>query len=147
MTHISNSPFRRGGPMATKRRAQPRKEAKQERAQATVEAILRATAHILVRDGYDRASTNRIAERAGVSIGSLYQYFPNKESLVAALLDRHMGEMRAVLTEISASIGEKPIPEAVRDFVHAMIRAHAVDPVLHRVLLEQTPRMGGLEKA
>ena len=52
----------------------------------TVEAILDATARVLVREGYARTSTNRVAAVAGVSIGSLYQYFPNKESLVAALV-------------------------------------------------------------
>lgn len=66
-------------------RTRPRKLPKQERSRVTVEAILDATALVLVREGYDRASTKRVAGVAGVSIGSLYQYFPNKESLVAAL--------------------------------------------------------------
>ena len=73
--------------MSAKPSAGPRKQPKQERSQATVEAILTATAHILTEDGYDRLTTNRVAERAGVSIGSLYQYFPHKDALIFALAD------------------------------------------------------------
>jgi len=111
-----------------------------------VDAILRATAHILVRDGYDGASTNRVAERAGVSIGSIYQYFPNKEALFLALVERHVEEMRAVLVATFVEVGQRPFPEGVRAFVEAMIRAHAVDPDLHRVLIEQLPRGGALAR-
>ncbi len=70
-----------------------RKLPKQERSRITVEAILEATTHILVEEGYDKANTNRIAERAGISLGSLYQYFPNKEALMTALMDQHATEM------------------------------------------------------
>lgn len=123
------------------------RKARQDRALGTVDTILRATAHVLVRDGYDKASTNRIAERAGVSIGSIYQYFPNKEALFGALVERHLEEMRGVLVSTFADVLSKPFPEAVRAFVLAMIRAHAVDPALHRVLIEQLPRVGSLALA
>ena len=63
-----------------------RKTASQERSRATVDAILEATARILIKEGFDKASTNRVAEVAGVSVGSLYQYFPSKDALVAALM-------------------------------------------------------------
>ena len=63
----------------------------------TVNALLEATARILIREGFDKASTNRIAEVAGVSVGSLYQYFPGKEALVAALIDRHNQEVMQVV--------------------------------------------------
>ncbi len=65
----------------------------QERSRATVDALVEATARILVREGFEKASTNRIAEVAGVSVGSLYQYFPSKEALVAAVIDRHNREI------------------------------------------------------
>ena len=84
----------------------PRRRPRQARAQATVEAIVKATARVLVEEGYDRASTNRIAQAAGVSIGSLYQYFPSKEALVAALVDNHLERMREVLDRALA--GEPP---------------------------------------
>src|SRR5262249_7474993 len=75
--------------LARKKRTDLRKLPVQERSRVTVEALLEATARILVKEGFDAASTNRIAAVAGVSVGSLYQYFPSKESLVAALIDRH----------------------------------------------------------
>src|SRR5262249_56104472 len=67
----------------------PRKCASQARSRATVDALVEATARILIREGFDRASTNRIAEVAGVSIGALYQDFPSKEALVAPLIHHH----------------------------------------------------------
>src|SRR5437588_11915439 len=95
----------------------PRKNASQERSRATVDALVEATARILVREGFEKTSTNRIAEIAGVSIGSLYQYFPGKEALVAAVIDRHnqevMGIVRSTLTEIM----DMPIEKAMRRLV------------------------------
>jgi AcrR family transcriptional regulator len=119
----------------------PRKLPKQERARATVEAILTATAHILVRDGFDAACTNRIAAKAGVSIGSLYQYFPTKEALVAALLERHVNDMLAVATTGLAGLDSKSsLRRQTRTMVRTMFAAHAVDPALHRVFMEEMPR-------
>ena len=79
--------------MARRPLTKPRKAASQERSRATVDALVEATARILVREGFDKASTNRIAEVAGVSVGSLYQYFPGKEALVAAVIERHQQEI------------------------------------------------------
>jgi len=127
-------------------RTNPRKQPKQRRARDTVEAILTATTRILVRDGFERASTNRIAEEAGVSVGSLYQYFPNKEALVAALMERHVHEMYAVLEGELARLSSLPLRPAVRELVGLMIRAHAIQPKLHRVFAEQVPRVGRLQR-
>ncbi len=68
----------------------PRKTPQQSRSQATVDAILDAAAHLFCESGFDTATTNAIAERAGVSIGSCYQYFPNKLALLEALRERHI---------------------------------------------------------
>src|SRR5262245_45140993 len=122
--------------MPLRARTVPRKKPKQNRSQATVEAILTATARILVRDGFDRASTNRIAMEAGVSIGSLYQYFPSKEALVAALAERHCDEMKEIIMGAMQRIWSLPVAEAVREMVTVMVRTHAVDPKLHRILIE-----------
>src|SRR5690349_12023978 len=85
---------------AARRRRSPKLEARklpeQARSRETVDAILAATAKLCVRDGVEKTSTNRIAETAGVSIGSLYQYFSSKEAVLAALLDRHEARMLRV---------------------------------------------------
>jgi AcrR family transcriptional regulator len=122
-----------------KSRHLPRKLPKQARAQETVEAILTATAHILVRHGFEAASTNRIAERAGVSIGSLYQYFPSKDALVAALLERHVQEMLAVARDGLAQASARSIRQRAREMIRVMLQAHAVEPELHRVFMEEMP--------
>ncbi|HEY0198414.1 MAG TPA: TetR/AcrR family transcriptional regulator [Rhodanobacter sp.] len=131
--------------MARRPLTKPRKQASQARSRATVDALVEATARILVHDGFDKASTNRIADMAGVSIGSLYQYFPSKEALVAAVIDRHnrqiMRRVRTALTEIAS----QPIERAVRRLVAVAIEAHRIDSRLHRVLTEQIPRVGQLE--
>ncbi len=123
-----------------------RKIPAQERAKATVDVLLEATARILVKEGYDHASTTRIAEAAGVSVGSLYQYFPSKEALVAALIDRHMAAMTTMIEEKAAELAMAPLAVAVREAIRVMIAAHRIDPRLHRVLVEQVPRLGRLQR-
>jgi AcrR family transcriptional regulator len=124
----------------------PRKSASQKRSQVTVETLLDATARVLTREGYDRASTNRIAATAGVSVGSLYQYFPNKEALVAALVSRHSREMLQLLRNALKEMASRDIATVMHELVRAMVDAHLVDPALHRIFAEQVPRMGQLAK-
>lgn len=131
--------------MARKLQTNPRKSASQERSRSTVDALLEATARVLVKEGYDRASTNRIAEVAGVSIGSLYQYFPNKEALVAAVIDRHTQQVSQVTRNALVKAAALPIEAAAREFVSLAIDGHRVNPKLHGVLAEQIPRVGRLE--
>ncbi|MBK6922822.1 MAG: TetR family transcriptional regulator [Deltaproteobacteria bacterium] len=123
-----------------------RKLPKQARAQATVEAILTATAEVLTEHGYEGATTNAIARRAGVSIGSLYQYFPHKEALVTALCDRHMQEMTALVVGEVAALRGLPLAHAIRALIRTLLRAHNVAPRLHRVLIEQVPRIAGFDR-
>lgn len=124
----------------------PRKEASQERSRATVDALLAATARVFVKEGYARASTNKVAETAGVSIGSLYQYFPSKKALVSAVIDRHMGEMIDLVRTSLVRVAQLPLEDAARELVRVMIDAHRIEPKLHRVLVEQIPRIGNLEQ-
>ncbi len=99
----------------------------------------------MIKEGYDRASTNKIAAKAGVSIGSLYQYFPNKEALVAAVIKRHTQELSQVVSSALLKVGGRPIAFGVRELVAAAIDAHRLDPKLHRVLADEVPRTGRLE--
>jgi AcrR family transcriptional regulator len=132
--------------MARKPLTKPRKAASQERSRATVDALVEATARILVKEGFDKASTNHIAEVAGVSVGSLYQYFPTKEALVAAVVERHQQEITQTVRGELADVLAQPVEKAVRMLVEVAVRAHRVDPRLHRVVAEQIPRVGELEK-
>ncbi|WP_322013794.1 TetR/AcrR family transcriptional regulator [Paraburkholderia sp. J12] len=131
--------------MARKTLTKPRKHASQKRSRAMVDALIEATARILVTDGFDKASTNRIAEMAGASVGSLYQYFPGKEALVVAVIERHNRELLQVVRRALAEVAALPMEQAVPKLVAAAIEAHRVDPRLHRVLAEQLPRSGKLE--
>lgn len=124
----------------------PRKRASQARSRATVDALVEATARILVREGFDKASTNRIAAEAGVSVGSLYQYFPSKEALVAAVIDRHNRDLMRVVRGALAEAEAAPLEAGVRRLVEAAVEGHRVDPALHRVLAEQIPHVGALEE-
>ena len=132
--------------MPPRTRTVPRKMPKQQRSKETVDVILAATARVLVKEGFDRASTNRIADAAGVSIGSLYQYFPSKEALVAALVERHIETMSERLQAEMVALADAPLAVAVRRMVTLMLDAHAIEPELHRVLNEQVPRVGRLHR-
>ena len=133
--------------MARKPLTKPRKNASQDRSRATVDALVEATARILVKEGYDKASTNRIAEAAGVSVGSLYQYFPSKEALVVAVIDRHNQDIMHVVRHTLTEVASLPTEQAIRSLVAVAIEAHRIDPKLHRVLAEQIPRTGRFEHA
>ena len=130
--------------MRSKRRptVKPRKSPRQERARATVDAIVQATAYILRKKGYAELTTNGIAEKAGVNIASLYQYFPNKEAILAELLRRHAAEGRTkALKTVRASKG-RSLATTVRRLVEGALAEHSVDPDLHRILTTEAMRLG-----
>lgn len=114
----------------------------QARSRATVDAILTAAAQVFATHGYAAGTTNRIAERAGVSIGSLYEYFPNKDALLVGILEAHIRESERILerttSELRTAAGS--LHWAVARLVGAMVELHTRDPELHRVLFEETPR-------
>jgi len=99
-----------------------------------------------VEEGYDRASTNRIALAAGVSIGSLYQYFPSKEALVAALVEEHLQKMSDALSAVLTDAKPEGLPETTRVVVKGLIAAYRVDARLHQVLCQEVPKVGELRK-
>ncbi|MEJ0098451.1 MAG: helix-turn-helix domain-containing protein [Pseudomonadota bacterium] len=115
-----------------------RKAPRQARSRATIEVMLDAAAHILGERGWTGVTTNAVAERAGVSIGSLYQYFPNKLALVEAVRRRHLDEVLAVLR--GATDQAKPRALRIAALVDGMIAVHSRYPSAHRVLLEEAPR-------
>jgi AcrR family transcriptional regulator len=115
-----------------------RKLPRQARSRATTDAILDAAAHILGQRGWAGLTTNAVAEIAGVSIGSLYQYFPNKLALIEAVRRRHFDEVLAVLRAASDSGTSRK--RRIVALVDGMIAVHGRYPAAHRVLLEESPR-------
>ncbi|ORB58212.1 TetR family transcriptional regulator [Mycobacteroides saopaulense] len=121
-------------------RLQPRKQPRQDRAEATRRRILDAAAHVFADFGYAAGTTNRIAERADVSIGSLYQYFPNKDSILVELMTSHTEEGFALIQQRLSMGLPDSIEDTLRIFVKAAIDNHRDNPRLHRVLFEEAPR-------
>jgi AcrR family transcriptional regulator len=109
----------------------PRKTPAQSRAAATVHAILEGAANILERQGFDGYTTNEIAARAGVSIGSLYQYFPNKDAVTIALIER---EMVGMIDEVVAALALTPPRKALQETIRAAVRNQVRRPQLARLL-------------
>ncbi len=100
-----------------------------------------AAAQVFEELGYAAGTTNRIAERAGVSIGTLYQYCPSKEALAVALLERHIGEGTRRLNEwVGCVVAEpRPLRETLKLLVEGMITLHDQPPRLQHILFEETP--------
>ncbi|MFE7029190.1 TetR/AcrR family transcriptional regulator [Streptomyces sp. NPDC057621] len=120
------------------RRITPRRTPRQVRAELTRERILSAAAHVFAEYGYAAGTTNRIAEHARVSIGSLYQYFPNKDAILAKLLVRHIDRGGwAGADELDLSPGS--LKEAVLALVRDAIDHHRDDPQLLRMMIEEAP--------
>lgn len=124
---------------AERRQLQPRKRPRQSRSELTRQRILEAAARVFAEFGYAAGTTNRIAEWADISIGSLYQYYPNKDAVLLDLVTRHL--------EAIATAARRPSsgpPDSIEGIVRAMVRSaidgHRDDPELLRVLIEQAPR-------
>ena len=126
---------------AHKQRLEPRKPPVQKRSRATVDGILSAAAQVFEAHGYAAGTTNRIAERAGASIGTLYQYFPSKEAIAVALLERHIAETDHRLHEwVDHMVAEQHgLRAALHDYVTGMLEMHSERPKLQHILLEDTP--------
>lgn len=117
-----------------------RRKPQQQRAQATVEAIQQAVARILKREGAGAVTTNRIAEVAGVSIGSVYQYFPDKSAIFAALHLRHIEEIDRLMESILVEHAASPLETLVRALVEGMVEAHTGDPELYALMMTEVPQ-------
>ncbi|SEK15692.1 MULTISPECIES: TetR/AcrR family transcriptional regulator [unclassified Variovorax] len=116
-----------------------RKAPRQERSRATVDVIVEAATRVLARRGWARFTTNEIAAVAGVSVGSLYQYFPDKLAIAEAIRQRHLDEVLAALSAADDESGALPLGERVGRFVDGVIAAHSIDQALHRVLVDEVP--------
>lgn len=102
---------------------EPRKTPVQARSTVTVEAISEAAIQVLLSDGAERLTTTRVAARAGVSVGTLYQYYPNKQSLLFAVLENHLEHVMASVETACASACHKPLANMVKEMVEAFVDA------------------------
>ncbi len=122
------------------RRLQPRLLPKQHRSAETRARILDAAAQVFAAHGYVKGTTNRIAEAAGVSVGSVYQYFPNKDAILVELARAHVREGEAIILERFADPDLPPDLEGrVRVFVEAAVANHIDMPRLHEVIFQEAP--------
>jgi len=116
-----------------------RKTPQQARSREMVERIIAAGREVLVADGYDAFSTNRVAAAAGISPGSLYQYFPNKAAIIDVVVDRYSERtaelVAAAMSDRLGGVGLK----VVRDIVDALLTALEADRALLRVVSEELP--------
>lgn len=107
-----------------------------------VDDILEAAARVLVQEGFDAMNTNRVAEVAGVSVGSLYQYFPHKSALIAELIDRRADDERAFMQAWIAQLPAGSLEDVLEATVRGALAFRAQAPELHGALIEQLPHIG-----
>ncbi|TDP43887.1 TetR/AcrR family transcriptional regulator [Zavarzinia compransoris] len=124
--------------MARKAR-NPQRQPVQDRSRQTVGFILEAAVQVFEAHGLAGGTTARIAERAGVSVGSLYQYFPDKQAVLNALGEAHVADAGARIADLLARIGTAApdLPALLRAVVETALDLHADNPVLHRLLYEE----------
>lgn len=123
----------------TARSPAPRKAPRQERSRALVASLLEATARVLVRHGASGLTTNRVAAEAGVSVGSLYQYFPDKEALLAGLVEQVGERMAVTLAALGRSLANEPTEVAIARIVDGALGVTRTDAELHRALRAARP--------
>jgi len=103
----------------------PRRLPVQARSRATVETIFEATIQVLREGGAARLTTTRVADRAGVSVGSMYQYFPSKDALLCAVLQRHMDAITSALEDVSKRHRGRGVATIARELITAFVNAKA----------------------
>jgi len=122
---------------------EPRKMPIQTRATVTVGAICEATIQVLLSEGADRLTTTRVADRAGVSVGTLYQYYPNKQSLLFAVFEDHMDNVAGAVERACAEACHKPMSEMIRRVVEAFVDVKMQRADISVALYKVAPDVGG----
>jgi AcrR family transcriptional regulator len=123
----------------------PRKTPVQARSAATVAALHTATIQVLTREGLSRCTTTRVAGRAGMSVGSLYQYYPNRDSLLAAVLEEHLEGVGAAVEQACLAARGRPIADMASMLVRAFLKAKLRDPAESKALYAVAAERGGTE--
>ena len=115
----------------------------QARAAVTVDAICEATIQVLLSHGADRLTTTRVAARAGVSVGTLYQYYPNKQALLFAVLEDHLEKVSAAVETACQRARQKPLREMIKEVVEAFVDAKTQRPDVSAALYQIAAGVGG----
>ncbi len=126
---------------------EPRKSPVQARSAATVEAILEASIQVLLQVGKEQLTTTRVASRAGVSVGTLYQYFPNKSALLQAVLRRHLNEVSSAVEEACKQQHGKPLQQMATALMTAFLSAKMRDPKTSAALYSVSSDVDGAKIA
>jgi AcrR family transcriptional regulator len=121
----------------------PRKSPVQDRSAATVEALHAAAIQVLIKEGLSRCTTTRIAGRAGVSIGSLYQYYPNRDALLAAVLKQHLDGVADAVEGICRQHAGAPVSRMAARLVSGFLAAKLSNPVESKALYAVAEARGG----
>ena len=123
----------------------PRKSPVQARSTATVEALHTATIQVLTREGLSRCTTTRVAQRAGMSVGSLYQYYPNRDALLAAVLAKHLDGIASAVEHTCREHRGGPVSAMAAALVAAFLAAKLRDPGESKALYAVAGERGGAE--
>ena len=124
---------------------EPRKTPVQARSTVTVEAIAEAAIQVLLSHGVERLTTTRVAERAGVSVGTLYQYYPNKQALLFAVLEAHLDKVTAVLSRACEESYGLPIEPMVKHVIEAFVDAKMERTDVSMALYKIAAELGGVK--
>ncbi len=120
----------------------PRKFPKQRRAQDRVDMILDTSIGIIESEGFEKLNTNYIAERSGISVGSIYQYFPNKESIVSSLIEKHYEDRMHLLNEKVFTLRRKSVEAVVDGLIRTLFESHKKHPKLEQILQSKKRQLG-----
>jgi len=132
-------------PAKPRRSLKPRKWPVQARSEATVSALFDASIQVLLAVGYRKFTTTRVAERAGVSVGSLYQYFPNRQALITAVIERYLEGLRTTIEQHCRALRGSTLDRQVRGLVDGAIAAKFEHIDVSRALHEPLADIGGAE--
>src|SRR5580700_5222805 len=124
---------------------QPRKRPVQARSEATVSALFEASIQVLLAVGYRKFTTTRVAERAGVSVGTLYQYFPNRQALITSVIERYLDNLTSTIDLHCRDFRGQTLNEIAKGFVDAAIAAKWAQIEVSRALHEALADVGGAQ--
>ena len=127
--------------MPAKRRTKARKQPLQQRSRETVAVILEAAARVLEQRGLEGYNTNAVAERGGISVGSVYQYFPNKDALTLALIAKFEATLLEKMRDAVAAAEDKSLTASLNLLVRVQIEVHAERANLNRILETEEDRL------